>query len=104
MTTVPLKRNGHIQLFGIRYKTIATFTALDGYDYPIDRGFVKINTLYTLSLVKEITKELNEKYPRYRFLHWAMGNPPQEDITKPLLKLDLSFVDDLVAKLLSLHS
>jgi hypothetical protein len=104
MTTVPLKRNGHIQLFGIRYKTIATFTALDGYDYPIDRGFLQTKTLYTLPLVKEITKTLNEKYPQYRFLHWAMGNPPQEDISKPLLKLDLSFIDDLVAKVLNLQS
>jgi hypothetical protein len=104
MTVVPLKRNGQIQLFGIRYATIATFTARDGYDYPIDRGFVQTKTLYTLPLAKEITKTLNEKYPQYRFLHWAMGNPPQEDISKPLLKLDLSFLDDLVAKVLSLHS
>jgi hypothetical protein len=101
MKVIPLKRNGHIQLFGVRYKTMATFTAQDGYDYPIDRGFVKTKHVYTLTLVKEITKTLNEKYPQYRFLHWAMGNPPQEDISKPLLKLDLSFIDDLVAKILS---
>lgn len=104
MTVVPLKNNGQLQLFGIIYSTIATFTAEDGYDYPIDRGFVKTKDVYTLTLVKEITKALNEKYPEYHFLHWQMAYPPKEDISKPLLKVDLSFVDDLVTKVLNLQS
>jgi uncharacterized protein with HEPN domain len=102
MITTPLKRNGQIQLFGIRYSTKAKFTAQDGYDYPIDRGCVKIDTLYTLSLVKEIVKELNQRYPNYDFLQFLMEIVRRDDIAKPLLKIDLTFVDDIVKRVLSL--
>lgn len=100
----PLDRNGQIQLFGIRYATKATFTAQDGYDYPLDRGYLKTKDVYTLPLVKEIVKTLNEKHPQYKFIQFPMRYPPKDPVTKPLLKLDLSFIEDLIAKVLNLQS
>jgi hypothetical protein len=102
MTVVPLDRNGQIQLFGIRYATIATFKSQDGYDYPIERGYLKTKDVYTLPLVKEIVKTLNEKYPQYKFIQFPMRYPPKDPVTKPLLRLDLSFIEDLIPKVLNL--